>query len=128
MLGKTIKTVRQLQRTVKELKAVRQGHKECLFPSEANELTLRDANGDGGMFKVTLSCEDKRGLMSDLARAVRSVKGRLVRAEIVPVGGRIKCVLWVHGLKGNSGMAALKRALNFVIDKPLSSGNGRFYH
>lgn len=131
VLAKTIKTVRELQRTVREQKALCQVHEECVFPSEANELSLRNCNRDRGMLKVTLSCEDQPELMSDLSRALRSVKGRLVRAEMVPVGGRIKCVLWVQGFKGNEGMVMLKRALNLVIDRPVSPGNSsklRFYH
>lgn len=131
MLAKTIKTVRELQRTVREQKALCHVHEECVFPSEANELSLRNCNRDRGMLKVTLSCEDQPELMSDLSRALRSVKGRLVRAEMVPVGGRIKCVLWVRGFKGNEGMVMLKRALNLVIDRPVSPGNSsklRFYH
>ncbi|KAL5822102.1 hypothetical protein ACOSQ3_023984 [Xanthoceras sorbifolium] len=129
VLAETIKSLRELQKSVKELKAVCQGHKVYVFPSEADELNLRYSD-NMGLLKATLSCEDKPGLISDLTRAVRSVKGRVVKAEMVTVGGRTKFVLWVQALKGDEGMMMLKRALNLVIDRPVLPAKGkklRFY-
>lgn len=59
------------------------------------------------------SCEDRPGLMSAMERALRSVQGRLVRSEMVTVGGRTKSVLWVQGLSGGNaeGIVKLRRAL-----------------
>ncbi|KAK0603135.1 hypothetical protein LWI29_001727 [Acer saccharum] len=100
------------------------------FPSDANQLNLCYSNDNTGLLKAVLSCEDKSALMSDLTRAVKSVKGWVVKAEMVTVGGRTKCVLWVQGLKGNEGMVVLKRALNLVINRSVLSAKSkkfRFY-
>ncbi|XP_031258808.1 transcription factor bHLH131-like [Pistacia vera] len=123
VLEETIKSVRELQKTVKELKTVGRDRHKCEFPNEVNELNLSYSNGDGGLVKVTLSCEDKPGLLSDIGRALRSVKAKVLKVEMATVGGRIKCELLIQGFKGNEGMVMLKRALKIVIDKPSLPGN-----
>ncbi|XP_044470822.1 transcription factor bHLH131 isoform X2 [Mangifera indica] len=125
VLEETIKSVRELQKTVKELKAGGGDRRKNEFPNEVNELNLSYSNEDGGLVKATLSCEDKPGLMSDIARAVRSVKARVLKVEMATVGGRIKCELLIQGFKGNESMVMLKKALKLIIDKPASlPGNG----
>ncbi|TXG60097.1 hypothetical protein EZV62_014670 [Acer yangbiense] len=125
ILAETTKSVRELQKSVKELKKRCQGRDVYAFPSEANQLNLCDSDDNMGFLKAVLSCEDKPGLMSDLTRAVKSVKGRVVKAEMVTVGGRTKCVLCVQGLKGNEGMVVLKRALNLVINRSVLSAKSK---
>ncbi|KAI9165075.1 hypothetical protein LWI28_007166 [Acer negundo] len=130
VLKETIKSVRELQKSVKELKKRCQGRDVYAFPSEANQLNLCYSDDNMRLLKAALSCEDKPGLMSDLTRAVKSVKGRVVKAEMVTVGGRTRCVLWVQGLKGNEGMVVIKRALNLVINRSVLSAKSkkfRFY-
>ncbi|KAF0906392.1 hypothetical protein E2562_009745 [Oryza meyeriana var. granulata] len=43
--------------------------------------------------RAWVCCADRPGLMSDLGRAVRSVRARPVRAEVATVGGRTRSVL-----------------------------------
>lgn len=116
--------MRELQKLVNELKAVRQDHEVYVFPSAADGLHVQ-CYRNTGLLKAILSCEDKPGLMSDLSRAVRSVQGRLVKAEMVTVGGRVKCLLCVQGLKGNETMMQLKRSLNLIINKPVLRANSK---
>lgn len=100
---------------------------ECLFPGEANELRLRHSEDEGGVVKAVLNCEDRAELLSEVSTAVRSVGGRVVRAEIVTVGGWTKCQLWVDGI-GEDGVESLSRALKGVVDRPgFLCGSGRGY-
>jgi hypothetical protein len=46
------------------------------------------------------------------------VKGKVVRAEMVTMGGRTKCVLWVQGINGNEELEMLRRVLNALTEKP----------
>lgn len=126
MLAETVRLVRELRTTVSDLEAVCRGRtKDCVFPGEADKLSLEHSDEDKGgvLVKVTFSCEDRPGLMSEVAREVRSVKGRVVKSEMVTVGGRTKSVLWVQGVgDGNDGTAKLRRALKVVIERPILLG------
>lgn len=97
--------------------------RDCVFPVVVAVRTLSLENGvgddDKGLVKVTFSCEDRPGLISAVARTLRSMKGRVVKFEMVTLGGRTKSVLWVQGLSGgNEGIGMLRRALKVVIDRP----------
>ncbi|KAG7990227.1 hypothetical protein I3843_02G014800 [Carya illinoinensis] len=104
VLAEMVRQVRGLRKTASDLEAVCDGtsNKDCIFPCKADKL-----------IKVMFSCEDRPGLMSAMERALRSVQGRLVRSEMVTVGGRTKSVLWVQGLSGGNaeGIVKLRRAL-----------------
>lgn len=118
MLTQTVRGVKDLQKKVEALKAASYGRLEQVIPSETDGLSLVQS---GIIVKATFSCEERPDLVSDLTRALKSVKGRVVRAEMVTVGGRFKGELLVQGLGGNEGMRVLKRALQMVLDRPSSS-------
>lgn len=120
MLTKTVQRVKDLQKKVEALKEASYGRLEQVIPSETDGLSLVQC-GVNGAVKATFSCDEKPDLVSDLTRMLRSVKGQVVRAEMVVVGGRIKWELSVQGLGGNEGMRVLKRALQMVLDRPSSS-------
>lgn len=125
MLSETVRQVRELRKTVSALEGVccGNGAKDCVFPGETDKLSLESCDDEQGLVKVTFSCEDRPGLMSTVAKAVRTVKGRVVKSEMVTVGGRTKCVLWVRGLGGrNEGIVMLRRALKVVIERPILAG------
>nr|AYJ71789.1 bHLH30 [Chandrasekharania keralensis] len=70
--------------------------------------------------RAWVCCADRPGLMSELARAVRSVSARAVRAEIATVGGRTRSVLELdvggqHDAEGASSRPALQAALRAVL-------------
>ncbi|XAR73477.1 hypothetical protein NMG60_11007458 [Bertholletia excelsa] len=102
----------------------RRGDRESI-PTEADELKLSycEAGLDSGTIKATVCCEDRPELVSEMRRAVRAVEGRLMRAEMATVGGRIKTVLWVKlsaavdGGGGEEGVGKLRRALKVVVDR-----------
>ncbi|CAK7339627.1 unnamed protein product [Dovyalis caffra] len=119
VLEETIRCVKELTNTVSELKSRYGGGRlECVFPGGADKLRIDSCEGRGQeVVKVAFSCDDKRKLMSDVARAVRSVKGKVVRAEMVTMGGRTECVLWVQGINGNDELKMLRRVLNAATEK-----------
>ncbi|KAJ9670226.1 hypothetical protein PVL29_026648 [Vitis rotundifolia] len=135
VLARVIRRLTELREAAAELwtRDEGDGTEELLFPGETNELRLGrcegegegEVEGEGGVVKAMLNCEDRAELLSEVSTAVRSVGGRVVRAEMVTVGGWTKCLLWVHGL-GQDGLEALRRALKVVVDRPsFFCGSGR---
>ena len=89
------------------------------FPHAVDKLNVERCKNEEGLIKATLSCEDRPELMSEITRALKSVKGELVKAEMVNVGERTRTVLWIQGLEsGNEGIIVLKRILKVVMHKP----------
>ncbi|KAF5461996.1 hypothetical protein F2P56_018045 [Juglans regia] len=100
-----------------------------LLPGESDEATLSYCDG-GKKVKATLCCDDRPGLNVDLARAIKSVRARAVRAEMMTVGGRTKSEVMVQwagsGTGGDHEIGALKRALKAVVENRASnSGVGQ---
>ncbi|GAV59227.1 HLH domain-containing protein [Cephalotus follicularis] len=123
-LAATVMHVKELKKMVQELKAVSGDSTKCLLPCEVDSLSLGYCEGDGGPVKVTFSCEDRPGLVSDLTMALRSVKVMVARAEMVTVGGRTRWVIWVQGLNGNEALGMIKTALKVVV-KPIFQGKNK---
>ncbi|XP_050133486.1 transcription factor bHLH131-like [Malus sylvestris] len=98
---------------------------ECVLPGGVDKLSIEQCEGEKeGLVKATCSCEDRPGLKSEMTRAPSCVKGRVVRAEMVTVGGRSKNAVWLQRLGGgNEGVVALKRALKMVADRPVLPRN-----
>ncbi|KAI3895910.1 hypothetical protein MKW98_025701, partial [Papaver atlanticum] len=73
------------------------------FPNGNDDLVLAyyDDENSTKFLRATFSCEDRVGLMSEVAKAVRSVKeiGKIVKSEISIVGGRTKCTIVIKLLK-----------------------------
>lgn len=123
LLAEVVRHVRELKRQVADV-ARRDGEgyggsiraSEWLFPAETDELTL--SHCCNGLIKATLCCEDRPGLNRDLNKAVKSVRGRVVRAEMATVGGRTKSVVVVEGDVGGKveDMGRLRKALKAVVD------------
>lgn len=93
------------------------------FPSESDELTLSYCfdEREARFVKATLCCEDRPGLNGDLMRAIRSVRARAVRAEMMTVGGRTKNVVIMEWAGcGEDDVRAFKRALKAVVENRAS--------
>ncbi|KAK9270104.1 hypothetical protein L1049_025678 [Liquidambar formosana] len=97
------------------------------LPTETDEVTLSHCDGEGRMVKATVCCEDRPGLNGDLTKAIRSVRARVVRAEMATVGGRTKSVVVMQwGGGGEEEIGSFKRALKTVVENRVSgSGLGR---
>ncbi|XP_027362838.1 transcription factor bHLH131 [Abrus precatorius] len=118
VLAETIKQVKELKKKVSKLEEDSHGNpKEVKFPSGADRLNLEKCYDSQGLVKATLSCEDRPGLMSAITRALGSVKAKVVKVEMVTVGGRTRSVLWVQG-HGNEGLGMLKSTLKVAMHKP----------
>nr|WIE96100.1 basic helix-loop-helix transcription factor [Loropetalum chinense var. rubrum] len=126
VLAETVRHVIELKKRAAELEASEGGSMGGLvLPGDTDEVHVGYCEKETSVIKATVCCEDREGLMSDLTRAVRSVKGMVVRAEMGTVGGRTKNVVWVQGLgSGDDGLGTLKRALKVVVDKPSTSTSG----
>ncbi|RHN54944.1 putative transcription factor bHLH family [Medicago truncatula] len=117
ILVETIKQVKDLKKKASKLEDSHGTSKEIKFPSGADKLNLEKCNDDEGLVKATLSCEDRPGLMSSISRALLSMKAKVVKVEMVTVGGRTRSVLWVQGVE-NESLGMLKSTLKVVMHKP----------
>ncbi|XP_042939104.1 transcription factor bHLH30-like isoform X2 [Carya illinoinensis] len=140
LLAQVVHRVKELRQQVADV-ACREGNGDACgsgadalpepwpLPGESDEATLSYCDG-GKKVKATLCCEDRPGLNVDLARAIKSVRARAVRAEMMTVGGRTKSVVIVQwagsGTGGDHEIGALKRALKDVVENRASdSGLGQ---
>ncbi|XP_015072294.1 transcription factor bHLH30-like [Solanum pennellii] len=147
LLAEAVRCVRELKQTTSELGATTttttmsendddDDHttlmRKIMFPSESDELNLSycnesnnnntDNNNDDRnlIIKASMCCEDRPEIMMELRRALSTVEGKIVRAEMSTVGGRIKCILWLEMLENGckEGLfVQLRRALKVVMDK-----------
>ncbi|XP_059309422.1 transcription factor bHLH30-like [Lycium ferocissimum] len=137
LLAEAVRCVRELKKTTSELGASTMSDdddndddhttlvKKLMFPSESDELNISYCNNssdsDGTLIiKASMCCEDRPEIMTDLRRALSTVQGKVVRAEMSTVGGRIKCVLWLEMLENECKeglLVQLRRALKVVMDK-----------
>lgn len=116
VLSETIRRVKELKKLVSEKRAANPEFRDCGVPSGADRLSLEQCDGGEGMVKAVMSCEDRQDIMAELAKALKTVKVKLVRAEMVTVGGRNKLSLWMQGPKEGAG--GLKRVLEAVMRRP----------
>ncbi|XP_028789806.1 transcription factor bHLH30-like [Neltuma alba] len=88
------------------------------FPGESDEATVSycDGGGERKLVKATLCCEDRPNLNRDLEEAIRSVRAKAVRAEMMTIGGRTKSVVVVQWTAGEEEVGALERALTAVVE------------
>ncbi|KAJ7246770.1 hypothetical protein O6H91_Y427900 [Diphasiastrum complanatum] len=100
-------------------------------PSEVDELTVDTDTSYGEdklLIKASLCCDDRRDLLTDLMRTLRSLRLRIVKAEMATVGGRIKNVILLTTRDGFSKDAqempsiiyCVQEALRAVIEGRLS--------
>ncbi|CAN4106727.1 unnamed protein product [Withania somnifera] len=144
LLAEAVRCVRELKKTTSELGATTTMSedddddndnnrttfmKKLMYPSESDELKIgycssnnnNTDNSDGILIvKASICCEDRPDIMMELRRALSTIQGKVVRAEMSTVGGRIKCVLWLEMLESGCKeglLVQLRRALKVVMDK-----------
>ncbi|KAG5612757.1 hypothetical protein H5410_024038 [Solanum commersonii] len=119
---------RVLTEAVTQLKELRKNVAQQLelsslfIPSENDVVIINycDNINEERTVKATICCEDRPSLNRDLSSAIRSVQGRVIKAEMATVGGRTKADLVVVLGKANGGekdVGQLKRALKAVVEK-----------
>lgn len=101
------------------------------FPGESDEASViycdGEEEGEPQRMKATVCCEDRPGLNRDLNRAILSVKGKPVRAEMMTVGGRTKSVVVVQcdeREEEKEDVGTLERALKAVVEDRAFLGYG----
>ncbi|XP_022884570.1 transcription factor bHLH30-like [Olea europaea var. sylvestris] len=140
LLAEAVRRVRELKKTTAELAAIEEeGEKDTdhdmsntkskfIFPSETDELKVTYCDDNSGLIKANICCDDRPEIILELIQALKSVKGKVMKAEMATVGGRIKSILWVQilGSIGNEdSLGTLRRALKVVMDKStLLAGSG----
>ncbi|KAF0913275.1 hypothetical protein E2562_021927 [Oryza meyeriana var. granulata] len=119
LLGEVVRYVRELRSEAGG--AVVPGEGDEVVVIEEEDSRDDDAGEKTRRVKAWVCCANRPGLMSELDRAVRSVSGRAVRAEIDTVGGRTRSVLELDiartaaGGDNGASLRALQVALHAVI-------------
>ncbi|KAJ4880165.1 basic helix-loop-helix (bHLH) DNA-binding superfamily protein [Raphanus sativus] len=114
VLIETVRYFKELKKLVNEIPTT---------PSLEDSLRLGQCK-NRDFARVVFSCSDREGLMSEVAESMKAANAKAVRAEMMTVGGRTKCVLFVQGVSGNEGLVKLKKALKPVVNrKPEAKDN-----
>lgn len=74
-----------------------------LMPTESDELAVDAGEDEEGrlVVRASLCCEDRAGLIPDIARALAALRLRARRAEIATLGGRVRNVLLITAAAGD---------------------------
>ncbi|CAH8382231.1 unnamed protein product [Eruca vesicaria subsp. sativa] len=107
VLGETVRYFKELKKLVNEIPTT---------PSLEDSLRLGQCKNKD-FARVVFSCSDREGLMKEVAESMKAANAKAVRVEMMTVGGRTKCVLFVQGVNGNEGLVKLKRSLKPVMNR-----------
>ncbi|MQL77609.1 hypothetical protein Taro_010022 [Colocasia esculenta] len=133
LLAKAVEHVRDLKQRAAEC-----GETDDL-PTETDEISvytgdLPTATGRRPVLRASLCCEDRSSLLPELAETLKSLRLRVLRAEIATLGGRVRNVLVVAGDdeigeeeevgSGGDGQQAafLRDALKALVERPGAGG------
>ncbi|XP_015867026.3 transcription factor bHLH51 [Ziziphus jujuba] len=140
LLGSVIDQVKDLKRKAMEVS------KAIIVPTEVDEVAIEsstdelsegqdvnlsvsksnNSNNNNTYIRVSVCCEDRPELFSELIQVLKGLKLSAVRAEVASVGGRIKSVLVLSSNKDTDDKEAicinsLKQSLKLVLTKIASS-------
>lgn len=136
LLAEVIQHVKELKRQTSLIAETNQ------IPTEMDELMV-DASDEDGKFVVRASmcCEDRPDLLPELNKTLKEMRLRILKAEIMTLGGRVKNVLFITGEEGDSSgsnssgdhqqhghcaqqysVSSIQEALRAVMEK--AGGNG----
>ncbi|XP_017620494.1 transcription factor bHLH51 [Gossypium arboreum] len=114
LLGSAIEQVKDLKRKATEI------GKAFAIPSETDEVSV-DYNvpEDKTFIRVSICCDDRPEVFSELIRVLKGLRLSIVEAEISSVGGRTKSNLILCNESDNrEGVSStLKQSLNIVVNK-----------
>lgn len=131
LLAKAIQRVKELQGQASEITRLE------IAPSDTDEITV--VSGDDTcsgllsttLYKASLCCEDRSGLVSDINETLRSLHLKALKVEMATVGGRMRNVMVVAGDGGDGGGQAdmsvnvLQNAFKPLLEEPSAAGNHR---
>ncbi|CAA6661960.1 unnamed protein product [Spirodela intermedia] len=124
LLAKAVDHVRDLKKRAAEIGGA------ASFPTEADEVAvdpvdIPTAAGRRHILMASFCCDDRSGLLPELAETLKSLRLKILRAEIATVGGRVRNVLAVAGEDGGGDVAAaggapaafLEESLRAMVDR-----------
>ncbi|KAK3407834.1 transcription factor bHLH51 [Eucalyptus grandis] len=129
LLASVIDHVKDLKRKASEIsKSI------TILPSEVDEVIidcedpeLNKGGNDSGavLIRVSICCDDRPELLSELTRVIKGLKLTTVKADVASVGGRIKSVLILCGDTADGGgggdrgacLSSLKQSLKVVVSR-----------
>lgn len=99
------------------------------IPAEANGITVNCHTGGGAAgygrpaayIRASVSCDDRPGLLADLAGALRGLRLRPLRADMASLGGRARCEFVLCGEEGGAAIAGRVKALEEGVRRALVS-------
>lgn len=130
LLGSVIDHVKDLQRKAIEVSKV------FTIPTEVDEVTVdcdvsKDLSSsiinkekDNTLMRVSICCDDRPELFSELIRVLKGLRLTIVRAEITSVGGRVKGILVLCNKcskEASVSLSTIKQSLNVVLSRIASS-------
>eukprot|EP00249_Psilotum_nudum_P023327 c28831_g2_i1 orf=475-1488(-) len=123
LLAEVIDQMKMLKRQVSEI------YDLGPMPTDVDELMVeKDATSSDGLLlmKVSLCCDDRPGLMSDIMRALDSLGLRTLKAEISTLAGRVKNVFSTtlkdstsNQEQGVPSVNSVQEALRQVIERSI---------
>ncbi|XP_060178853.1 transcription factor bHLH51-like isoform X1 [Lycium barbarum] len=94
-------------------------------PSDIDEVIIEEqdessTNKDSIFLKVSLCCDDRPELFSELNRGLKNLKLTTMEANITSLGGRIRCIFVVQSINGVC-INSLKQSLRVVLSRIATS-------
>lgn len=122
LLAEVVQHVRELRKQAAQVTLQDGGDRP--IPGESDEATVSYCEGEANLnsklktmrVRVSVCCEDRPGLNEELSQAIRMVRGRAVRAEMMTVGGRTRSVVVVEWGGGEEEVGILRRAVKAVVE------------
>ncbi|CAI9091752.1 OLC1v1026858C1 [Oldenlandia corymbosa var. corymbosa] len=133
LLGSVVEKVKDMKNKANEISKV------ILIPTEIDEVTIDEFPESSSasnhtniqLLKTSICCDDRTELFSELKRALKSLRLNVMHADMVSLGGRIKCVFILRAGEGERVcMDTVKQSLRVALTEILntcSSNSGSNY-
>ncbi|KAI3732921.1 hypothetical protein L1987_64133 [Smallanthus sonchifolius] len=137
VLSETVRHIKELKNMVADLALSHDEGTWCsdnisrqpfFIPGEKDEVSVIYCDGsDKTTVRAVICCDDRPDLNQGLTEAIRSVCGKVVKAEMATVGGRTKVdvvVEWPQFDDGGMDVGLLRRALKAVVENQILFRSG----
>ncbi|XP_068644878.1 transcription factor bHLH30-like [Aristolochia californica] len=116
LLAKVIDHVKDLKKKTSEI------DKCFIIPTEMDEVTV-ELNHNYPSLRVSLCCDDRPDLFSDLIGVLDDLRLRTVRADVTTIEGRVRNVFILCSNSGEDGvcLSSLRDSLEAVLGRVISS-------
>ncbi|KAI3819879.1 hypothetical protein L1987_13731 [Smallanthus sonchifolius] len=135
VLSETVRHIKELKNMVADLAPSHCSNnisrQPFFVPGEKDEVTVSYCDGsDKTTVRAIICCDDRPDLNQGLTEAIRSVCGKVVKAEMTTVGGRTKVDVVVEWPQfgGGADVGLLRRALKAVVENQILFRSGFVGH